>query len=101
MALLCASHVALSLLSGEAICDDQAICRRGEGLVRLPHRTPRQAACWQVGQLQSLHVQFAHASEQFPHEQTEWLHVGQVQSLHVQEAQLSLQAAHVHCAHSS
>ena len=60
-----------------------------------------QAAWWQVGQVQSTHVQLAQLSVQFAQVQVAWLHVGQVQSAQVQEAQLSVQWSQEHVAHSS
>lgn len=67
-----------------AVCDDAA-----------------QAACLQVGQVQSEQVQLAQLSVQLPHEQVLWLHVGQVQSEQVQVAHVSVQCSHWHDVHSS
>ena len=53
-----------------------------------------QAACWQVGQVHSVQVQFAQVSLQLLQEHAAWLHVGQLQSVQAQEAQLSLQWVH-------
>jgi len=63
--------------------------------------TFRQAACLQVGQVQSAHTQFAQLSVQLAHVQVLWLHVTQVQSAQTQVAHTSLHAPHAQMLHSS
>ena len=61
----------------------------------------RQAACVQVGQVQSWQLHETQESLQCSHEQTLWLQVGQLQSSHVQVAQWSEQCGQLQMSHSS
>ena len=61
----------------------------------------RQAACVQVGQVQSWQLHETQESLQCSHEQTLWLQVGQLQSAHVQVAQWSEQCGQLQMSHSS
>jgi hypothetical protein len=60
-----------------------------------------QAACWQVGQVQSAQVQFPQESEQEPHWHWAWLQVGHVQSWQSHSAHASEQWSHEQVSHSS
>ena len=73
----------------------QRVPTRGAGTVR------SQAACAQVGQVQSSQVHEEQESSQCSQEQTLWLQVGQVQSSQVQVAQESEQCGQLQVSHSS
>ena len=65
------------------------------------NRSLAQAACAQVGQVQSSQVQEEQESEQCSQLQVLWLQVGQLQSVHSHTAQESEQCSQEQVSHSS
>ena len=79
----------------------KAVDVRGSACRRAVRGRASQAACAQVGQVQSSHVHDEQASSQWSQEQALWLQVGQVQSEHSHTAQESEQCGQLQVSHSS